>query len=107
MDTKQARSSLFSSRLINQLADALNIEFLKKKNLSKIFRFPNPLVGSMDHGQASGYGRAHLEALLQNFYLIDPGISSFNLFLQVTPGNLRAHDHYCCSAALKHHLNGP
>lgn len=45
----------------------------------------------MDHGQASAYCRDHPEVLLQNFYLIDPGISSVNLFLQVTPGYLRAH----------------
>lgn len=45
----------------------------------------------MDHGQASAYCRDHPEVLLQNFYLIDPGISSVNLFLQVTPGYLRGH----------------
>lgn len=73
---------------------------IKKKNISKIFRFPNPVVGSMNHGQASAYCRDRHKVLLQNFYLIDPGISSVNLILQVTPGYLRAHKGVVPSAAL-------
>lgn len=54
----------------------------------------------MNQGQASAYCRDRHKVLLQNFYLIDPGILSVNLILQVTPGYLRAHKGVVPSAAL-------